>query len=140
MIGIGGLISFAAVVLEYNYIMDSLWRHQVFYLFGFMWIAVIALVVVSGEISIIVVYLCLCKGDYNWWWKSFFMGGSSTLFFILYAVYNFFNLNIVRFSTMFIYFGTMAIISSVTFLICGSTSVLINFYFLSTIYSKIRID
>jgi transmembrane 9 superfamily protein 2/4 len=140
MIWIGGLISFAAVVLEYNYIMDSLWRHQVFYLFGFMWIAVIALVVVSGEISIIVVYLCLCKGDYNWWWKSFFMGGSSTLFFILYAVYNFFNLNIVRFSTMFIYFGTMAIISSVTFLICGSTSVLINFYFLSTIYSKIRID
>ena len=49
--------------------MASLWRDQIYYLFGFLWLALNVIIIISSEVSIIVVYLCLCKGDYNWWWK-----------------------------------------------------------------------
>lgn len=120
--------------------MSSIWRHQIYFLFGFLSVAGLILIITSAEISIIVVYLCLCKGDYNWWWKSFFIGGSSSIYIIGYSVFYFINLNIVRFSTIFIYFGLMALITSVIFLICGSISVLSCFLFLTRIYSLVKID
>ena len=140
MIWITGLIPFGAIFVEFSYIMASLWRHQIYLLFGFLWVAVIVLIITSAEMSIIVVYLCLCKGDYNWWWKSFFIGGSSAIYFVAYSLFYFFKLNIVRFSTVFIYFGAMTLISSVAFLVCGSISVLLTFAFLHKIYSMIKID
>ena len=140
LIWVTGLISFAAIFIEFIYVMASLWRDQIYYLFGFLWIALIVLIIVSSEVAIIVVYLCLCKGDYNWWWKSFFIGGSPVIYIIGYSVYYFFYLNITRFSTMCIYFGAMTIFSSVIFLICGSLSTLFTFMFLIKIYSMIKID
>ena len=74
LIWITGLIPFAAIFIEFIYLMASLWREHIYYLFGFLWIALNVMIIVSSEVSIIVVYLCLCKGDYNWWWKSFFIG------------------------------------------------------------------
>ena len=140
LIWITGLIPFAAIFIEFIYLMASLWRDQIYYLFGFLWIALNVLIIVSSEVSIIVVYLCLCKGDYKWWWKSFFIGGSPVIYIIGYSFYYFFYLNITRFSTMFIYFGAMTIFSSVIFLICGSLSSLFTYVFLIKIYSMIKID
>ena len=140
LIWVTGLIPFAAIFIEFIYVMASLWRDQIYYLFGFLWIALIVLIIVTSEVSIIVVYLCLCKGDYNWWWKSFFIGGSPVIYIIGYSVYYFFYLNITRFSTMFIYFAAMTIFSSVIFLICGSLSTVFTYIFLIKIYSMIKID
>ncbi|MCQ2818357.1 MAG: transmembrane 9 family protein [archaeon] len=120
--------------------MSSIWRHQIYFLFGFLTASIVILIITSSEISIIMVYLCLCKGDYNWWWKSFFIGGSPAIYFIGYSIFYFFNLNIVRFSTFFIYFGCMGIITSLIFFICGGVSVLTTFLFLTKIYSQIKID
>ena len=110
------------------------------FLFGFLWISLNVLIIVSSEVSIIVTYLCLCKGDYHWWWKSFFIGGSSVIYIVGYSVYYFFYLNITRFSTMVIYFSAMTIISSVIFLICGSLSTLATYLFLIKIFLMIKID
>ena len=140
LIWITGLISFAAIFIEFIYVMASLWRDQIYYLFGFLWISLNVLIIVSSEVSIIVVYLCLCKGDYLWWWKSFFIGGSPVIYILGYSVYYFFYLNITRLSTMFIYFGAMTIFSSAIFLICGSLSTLFTYIFLIKIYSMIKID
>lgn len=135
-----GIFPFGAVFIEFLYIMASLWRYQIYFLFGFLWISLIVLIITSAEISIIVVYLCLCKGDYNWWWKCFFISGSPTIYIFGSSVFYFFNLNIVRVSSFFIYFGAMTLISSVIFLICGAMGLLITFFFLTRIYSMIKID
>ena len=140
LIWITGLIPFAAIFIEFIYLMASLWRDQIYYLFGFLFIALIVLIITSSEVSIIVVYLCLCKGDYNWWWKSFFIGGSPVIYIMGYSVYYFFYLNITRFSTMVIYFSAMSIFSSVIFLICGGLSCIFTYIFLVKIYSMIKID
>ena len=140
LIWITGLIPFTAIFIEFIYLMASLWREQIYYLFGFLWLALIVLIIISSEVSIIVVYLCLCKGDYNWWWKSFFIGGSPVIYIIGYSIYYFFYLNITRFSTMVIYFCAMGIFSSGIFLICGGLSTLFTYIFLIKIYSMIKID
>lgn len=58
---IAGLIPFAATFIEFIYIMQSLWRHQVMILAWFLYVAVIFLIVTCAEISILFVYLNLCK-------------------------------------------------------------------------------
>ena len=120
--------------------MTSLWRNQIYYFFGFLFISLLVLIIVSSEISIIVCFFCLCKGDYNWWWKSFFIGGSVSIYILIYSIYYFLYLNIKRFSTFIIYFSVMIIISFSIFLICGSISVILTFVFLYKIYSMIKID
>ena len=140
LIWVTGLIPFAAIFIEFIYLMASLWREHIYYLFGFLWITLNVMIIISSEVSIIVVYLCLCKGDYNWWWKSFFIGGSPVIYIMGYSIYYFFYLNITRFSTMIIYFCAMGFFSSGIFLICGGLSTVITYAFLIKIYSMIKID
>ena len=135
-----GFISFGTFFIELNYVMGALWKHQIYFLAAFLWISFFLFVVICGEISIIVVFWNLCYGDYNWWWKSFLIGASPVIYFIIFSIYYFFNLQIRRLSAMVVYFGIMGLISSMSLFICGSISVLITFVFIKFIYSKIKIN
>ena len=135
-----GFVSFGAFLIELNYVMNSLWRHQIYFLAVFLLISFILFVLICSEISLIVIFINLCYGDYNWWWKSFLIGGSPVIYFILFSVFYFFKLEISGFSGIIIYFGIMGLISTMSLFICGSISVLTTFVFVKFIYSKIKID
>ena len=137
---IAGILSFSAIFIELVYIMASIWKHQIYFMGTFLVIAVIILLIICSEITIVLIYINLCRGDYCWWWKSFLFGGSSSLFVLAYSVYYFVELKITRFSGIIIYFGLMGLISSIIFLIGGSTSALCTFYFVKVIYSMIKLD
>lgn len=135
-----GLIPFATIFIEFIYIMATLWKHQVYFLASFVSCSVLFIVISSAEISIIFVYLNLCKGDYNWWWKSFFVSASPALYIAGYSVYYFFYLNITRFTATVVYFCLMGLVTCIVGLVCGACGVLLTFGFLYFIYSKIKID
>ena len=136
-----GLVGFSTIFIELNYVMVALWRHQIYFLGAFLWIAFFLFILVVGEMTILVVYFNLCYGDYNWWWKSFLVGSSPVIYFIIYSIYYFlFDMNITRFSSIIIYFGIMGIISTMALFVCGSISVLICLGFILRIYSDIKID
>ena len=135
-----GLIGFATIFLEFNYVMGALWKHQIYFLATFFGISIFLFIMVMGEMSILVVYYNLCYGDYNWWWKSFIIGASPVIYFVLYSIIYFFYLKIATISAMVIYFGMMALISAMVILISGSVSMLFCLGFLNKIYSEIRID
>jgi len=135
-----GLIGFATIFIEFNYVMGALWKHQIYFLATFLGISILLFIMVMGEMSILVVYYNLCYGDYNWWWKSFIIGASPVIYFIIYSIFYFFYLKISTISAMVIYFGMMAMISGMVILICGSVSVFFCLGFLNKIYSEIRID
>ena len=138
---ITGLICFITILFELNYIMSALWKHELYFIVPFLWISFYLFVMVSGEVSIIVVFWNLCYGDYNWWWKSFLVGSSPVIYFILYSIYFFmFKMNVTRLSAIVVYFGIMGLISAMALFICGSISVIICFGFIFKIYSKIKID
>ena len=135
-----GFISFGAFFIELNYVMNSLWRHQIYFLATFLLISFILFVLICSEISLIVIFINLCYGDYNWWWKSFLIGGSPVIYFIIFSIIYFFKLKISGFSGIIVYFGIMGLISTISLFICGSISVLTTFVFVKFIYSKIKID
>ena len=135
-----GLIGFATIFIELNYVMASLWRHQIYFMATFLYISIYLFVIITGEMSILVVFWNLCYGDYNWWWKSFIIGSSPVIYFVAYSIYYFFSLKIRRFSAMVVYFGMMGMISAMAMFISGTTSVFLTFGFINRIYSKIKLD
>ena len=140
MIFITGMIPYIAFFIELNSVMNSLWKHQIYYIATFLLISFILFVLICSEISLMVIFLNLCYGDYNWWWNSFFIGGSPVIYFILFSIFYFFKLKITGFSGIIVYCGIMGLISIMTLFICGSISVIVTFVFIKFIYSKIKID
>ena len=137
---ITGIISFGTFFIELNYVMGSLWKHQIYFLAMFLWISLTLFIIICGEFSIIVVFWNLCYGDYNWWWKSFLIGASPVIYFVIFSIYYFFHLQIRRLSAIVVYFGIMGLISAMSLFISGSISVLMTFIFVKFIYSKIKIN
>jgi transmembrane 9 superfamily protein 2/4 len=135
-----GFIGFATIFIEFNYVMSALWRHQIYFMATFLWISFLLFVIVVAEMSVLFVFLNLCRGDYNWAWKSFILGSSPVIYIVIYSVLYFFYLSVNRLSSMIIYFGMMGLISAIIMLICGAISVFFNFVFLKVIYSKIKRD
>lgn len=56
-----GFLPFATIFIEFVYIMEAMWKHQIYFLASFVSMAVMFLIISSSEISIIFVYLNLCK-------------------------------------------------------------------------------
>ena len=110
-------------------------------MFGFLLLCFLLVAVVAAEISILIVYVFLCRGDYRWWWLSVAVSGSSGGYLLVYAVYYYFNeLSIEMFSSSVIYFGYMAIASLMFFLITGAIGFLASFVFVRKIYSMIKLE
>ena len=137
---ITGLICFGAIFYELNSIMNSLWKNEIYYFATFLWISFLVFLIVNCEITILVIYWNLTKGDYKWWWKSYFLGGSPMIYLLFYSIYYLFSLKLKRISAFIIYFGIMYIIYFVGFTICGSLATLTSFIFLIKLYKQIKID
>ena len=142
LVALCGSLPFGSMFIELNYIMKSIWHHTVvYYLFGFLLLCFLLVAVVAAEISILIVYVFLCRGDYRWWWLSVAVSGSSGGYLLVYAVYYYFSeLSIEMFSSSVIYFGYMAIASLMFFLITGAIGFLASFVFVRKIYSMIKLE
>ena len=135
-----GIIPFATIFVEFLYVMSFMWQYQVYYLASFLSLSVFFEVIITAEISIVFVFVNLCKGDYNWWWKSFFVSASPTLYVLFFSIYYFFKLNITRFTAIVVYFLIMGLITIACGLLNGACGSFITFWFVYYIYSKIKID
>jgi len=138
---IGGILPFGAVSFELYFIMSALWLHQIFYIFGFMFLVGVVLFATCAEISILLCYLQLCVEDYRWWWRSFLTSGACALYTALYAVwYNLTELSLDGFVPVLLYYGYMGIISFTFFLITGTIGALSCLCFNWIIFSSIKVD
>merc|ERR1712066_788781 len=138
---VGGVLPFGAVFTELFFIMSSLWQHQFYYLFGFLALVLVIPVITCAEISIALTYFQLTSENYNWWWRSFFTSASSGLYVFLYSILYFSSrLQIEKPVSTLLYFGYMAIMSTLFFLLTGSVGSLAAFGFVRAIYGSIKID
>jgi transmembrane 9 superfamily protein 2/4 len=115
---IGGILPFGAIFIELYFIMNSLWFHKVYYMFGFLTLVFVVLVITCSEVAILMTYFRLCAEDYNWWWKSFFTSGATALYVFLYGILYFSTkLQIASFTSGVLYFGWMLMISFLVFIL-----------------------
>ncbi|XP_059637735.1 transmembrane 9 superfamily member 8-like [Cornus florida] len=138
---IGGVLPFGAVFIELFFILTSIWLHQFYYIFGFLFIVFVILLVTCAEITIVLCYFQLCSEDYQWWWRSYLTSGSSALYLFLYAAFYFFTkLEITKPVSGMLYFGYMLIVSYAFFVLTGTIGFYACFWFTRLIYSSVKID
>ncbi|KAM0969170.1 hypothetical protein ACFX2A_017728 [Malus domestica] len=138
---IGGILPFGAVFIELFFILTSIWLHQFYYIFGFLFIVFIILIITCAEITIVLCYFQLCSEDYLWWWRSYLTSGSSALYLFLYAAFYFFTkLDIKKPVSGALYFGYMLIASYSFFVLTGTIGFYACFWFTRLIYSSVKFD
>ena len=138
---LGGILPFGAVSVELYFIMSALWLHQIYYIFGFLFLVMVVITVTCAEIAILLCYFQLCNEDYRWWWRSFLTSGASAGYMMLYAVwYNLTELDMNGVVPVMLYFGYMSIIAFTFFLITGTIGFFACFWFTHKIYASIKVD
>ncbi|CAK9878530.1 unnamed protein product [Sphagnum jensenii] len=138
---IGGILPFGAVFIELFFILTSIWQHQFYYIFGFLFIVFLILVVTCAEITIVLCYFQLCSEDYHWWWRAYLTSGSSAVYLFLYAALYFFTkLEITLIVSGILYFGYMIIISYSFFVLTGTIGFYACYWFVRVIYASVKID
>jgi Endomembrane protein 70. len=81
------------------------------------------------------------SGNHKIWWRSFLTTGSMAIYIFGYAVFYYLTeLELVRFSSIVMYFGYMLLISFTFFIFCGTIGFLSSYLFVRKIYSLIKID
>ncbi|KAF9193032.1 hypothetical protein BGZ51_004265 [Haplosporangium sp. Z 767] len=138
---IGGILPFGAIFIELYFILNSIWFHKIYYVFGFLFLVFGILIMTCAEVTILMCYFHLCAEDYHWWWRAFFTSGASAFYIFLYSVmYYFTTLQINSFTSVVLYFGWTAIMSLMFFILSGAIGFFSTFAFVRKIYGSIKID
>lgn len=138
---VAGVLPFGAVSVELFFIMSALWLHQMYYIFGFLFLVMLVLTMTCAEISILLCYFQLCSEDYQWWWRSFLHAGACAGYTMIYAVwYHVTELEMHGFLPLVLYYGYMSIIAFTLFLVTGTIGYFSCFWFNRQIYASIKVD
>lgn len=137
----GGVLPFGCIFIQLFFILNSIWSHQFYYMFGFLFVVAIILVITCSEATILLCYFHLCAEDYHWWWRSFLTSGFTAFYFFIYCVHYFVSkLTITGGASIFLYFGYTFIMVLLFFLFSGTCGFFACFWFVSKIYSVVKVD
>jgi hypothetical protein len=138
---VAGFLPFSAIYIELHYIFASMWGHQLYTMFGILFIAFGLLVVVTSFITVALLYFQLAREDHQWWWATYVNGGMTGIFIYVYAFYYYFQRSgmkgILQGS---FFFGYMALCSLAFFLMLGAAGFQSSMIFVKYIYSRIKSD
>ncbi|XP_045851512.1 transmembrane 9 superfamily member 2-like isoform X2 [Meles meles] len=115
--------------------------HQMYFMFGFLFLVFIILLITCSEATVLLCYFHLCAEDYHWWWRAFFTSSFTAVYLFIYAVHYFFaKLQITGFASSILYFGYTVVIVLIFFLFTGTTGFFSCFWFITKIYSVVKVD
>ncbi|XP_016363641.1 transmembrane 9 superfamily member 2 [Sinocyclocheilus anshuiensis] len=137
----GGILPFGCIFIQLFFILNSIWSHQMYYMFGFLFLVFIILVITCSEATILLCYFHLCAEDYHWQWRSFLTSGFTAVYFLVYAIHYFFSkLQISGLASTILYFGYTMIMALIFFLFTGTIGFFACFWFVTKIYSVVKVD
>ncbi|KAJ6663337.1 hypothetical protein lerEdw1_010474 [Lerista edwardsae] len=188
----GGILPFGCIFIQLFFILNSIWSHQMYYMFGFLFLVFIILLITCSEATVLLCYFHLCaecnrlvqfqcqmgltgapsrcdcvcvpagtcrnaelplvvftvfasnvelNWDYHWWWRSFLTSSFTAVYLFIYAVHYFFSkLQITGTASTILYFGYTMIMVLIFFLFTGTIGFFACFWFVSKIYSVVKVD
>eukprot|EP00158_Paraphelidium_tribonemae_P004793 Partr_v1_DN26971_c0_g1_i4_m7332 putative transmembrane 9 superfamily member len=137
-----GLLPFGSIFIEIYFVFTSFWAYnKVYYVYGFMFLVLIILMIVTACSTIVACYFLLNSEDHRWKWISFMSGGSVAIYVGLYSIHYFFARTKMYglFQTVF-YFGYTAAICFGLMMLCGAVGFFAANRFVRKIYSTVKID
>uniref|UniRef100_A0A8B9H506 Transmembrane 9 superfamily member n=1 Tax=Astyanax mexicanus TaxID=7994 RepID=A0A8B9H506_ASTMX len=137
----GGILPFGCIFIQLFFILNSIWSHQMYYMFGFLFLVFIILLITCSEATILLCYFHLCAEDYHWWWRSFLTSGFTAVYLFVYAIHYFFSkLQIQGAASTILYLGYTMIMVLIFFLFTGTIGFFACFWFVHKIYSVVKVD
>lgn len=137
----GGILPFGCIFIQLFFILNSIWSHQIYYMFGFLFVVYVILLITCSETTILLCYFHLCAEDYHWWWRSFLTSAFTGVYLFCYSVHYFVTkLQIVGHTSTFLYFGYTSIMVILFSLLTGTIGFLACFYFVYKIYGAVKVD
>lgn len=138
---ITGLIPYLAVSLQLKYILSAIWFQHIYYMFGFLFASVWAMVVLSAVSSLLALYYTLVSEDYRWQWRSFAVAGSPAFYVFIYSLwYMFSTLSMKSFTGVILYLTYTSLISVLVFLALGSVGSICCYILVCKIYQSIKME
>ncbi|XP_046529700.1 transmembrane 9 superfamily member 2-like isoform X4 [Equus quagga] len=136
--------TFKGVNWNTNFLLTALLcpgSHQIYFMFGFLFLVFIILLITCSEATVLLCYFHLCAEDYHWWWRAFFTSSFTAVYFFMYAIYYFFTkLQITGMASTVLYFGYTMIMVLIFFLFTGTIGFFSCFWFVTKIYSVVKVD
>ncbi|XP_052104535.1 transmembrane 9 superfamily member 2-like isoform X1 [Mytilus californianus] len=137
----GGVLPFGCIFIQLFFILNSIWSHQTYYMFGFLFLVFTILIITCSEATILLCYFHLCAEDYHWWWRSFLTSGFTAVYLFIYCIhYLVSKLEIHGSASYFLYLGYTFIMVFLFFLLTGSIGFFSCFWFVTKIYSVVKVD
>eukprot|EP00794_Sanderia_malayensis_P010630 gene10630-11756_t len=137
----GGILPFGCIFIQLFFILNSIWSHQIYYMFGFLFVVFIILMITCSETAILLCYFHLCAEDYRWWWRSWLTGGCTGLYLFIYAIHYFATkLTITGATSTFLYFGYTSIMVLLFVLLTGTIGFVACLIFIYKIYGAVKVD
>ncbi|XP_036380116.1 transmembrane 9 superfamily member 2-like [Megalops cyprinoides] len=137
----GGILPFGCIFIQLFFILNSIWSHQMYYMFGFLFLVFIILLITCSEATVLLCYFHLCAEDYHWWWRSFLTSGFTAVYLFIYAIHYFMSkLQISGIASTILYFGYTLIMVLIFFLFTGTIGFFACFLFVNKIYSVVKVD
>jgi len=137
----GGILPFGCIFIQLFFIMNSIWSHQIYYMFGFIFLVSLILIVTCSETTILLCYFHLAAEDYRWWWRSFLTSGFTSVYFFIYAGHYYrTKLSFEGLASAIIYFGYTFIMAINIFLFTGTVGFFACYWFIRKIYGAVKVD
>jgi len=137
----GGILPFGCIFIQLFFILTSIWSHQLYYMFGFLFLVSLILVITCSETTILLCYFHLAAEDYRWWWRSYLTSGFTAVYFFLYSVHFYFTkLAMEGMASAILYFGYTTIMFIMVFIFTGTVGFISCLAFITKIYSVVKVD
>ncbi|KAF8253782.1 hypothetical protein K440DRAFT_575700 [Wilcoxina mikolae CBS 423.85] len=138
---LAGILPFGAIFVELYFMMNSIWFHKVYYMFGFLFVCYGIMIVTCSMVTILMVYFLLCSENYHWQWRAFFTSGACAFYIFLNAIiYWISKLSLGGFTGNVLYLGYSALIGFLFFILTGTIGFFSSYFFVRKIYSSIKIE
>ncbi|CAN3357381.1 transmembrane 9 superfamily member 3 [Diutina catenulata] len=139
-----GLFPFMSIYVELTFVFNSVWLEKTsfYYMYGFLFAALVLLMVIVAECTIVAIYVSLASyNDPNWHWLSFRCGASVGVYVFAYSAYYFFTkLDVHEWVSVLIYFGYMALASLGIGVACGALASLTGLVFINRVFGSLKKD
>eukprot|EP00051_Salpingoeca_urceolata_P027570 m.482144 g.482144 ORF g.482144 m.482144 type:complete len:649 (-) comp22435_c0_seq1:210-2156(-) len=137
----GGVLPFGCIFIQLFFLLNSIWGHKLYYVFGFLLIVFGILIVTTIESTILLCYFHLCTENYHWWWRAFLTGGASSLYLFGYAILFYFRrMEVDGTTNLVLYVGYTSLATMLFWLATGTAGFYGCFAFIRKIYSSIKVD
>ena len=136
-----GFVPWSIVRYQFYLILMSIWGNNFYYLYGILCLVFLLTCVAVAEMSIIITYMKLNRGDYAWWWSSFLTSGSMA-FYVMLDVLMYFNAkyDMVSLVPTLLYFTYMGLVCILVFLVFGVVGYTATSMFVWAIYGRLKCD